>query len=172
LPWIGNGRIGLDTFGGVDISRHRGLRHARLRTNVEHETPQYFGIAGDGGTVGLPSGVWLLNGSDRLYGSTARKPATSKLSPRLSKLGSYVNRAGTFDRRPNKQTWNPQLVEIAISALQPHDVRLQHFAALVHELRSIAIHHTEPLTLPLPCHLARQTAEYLLSIEEDEDESQ
>jgi hypothetical protein len=172
LPWIGNGRIGLDTFAGIDISRYPGLRHARLRTNVEHETPQYFGLADDEVTVGLPSGVWLLNGSDRLYGSTARKAVTSKLSPSLSKLGSYVNRAGTFDRKPDKQTWNPQLVEIAISALQPRDVRPQHFAALVHELRSIAIQHTEPLTLPLPCHLAQQSAEYLLPIEEDEDESQ
>jgi hypothetical protein len=172
LPWIGNGRIGLDTFAGIDISRYRGLRHARLRTNVEHETPEYYGTAADGVGIGLPSGVWLLNGSDRLFGSTARKPATSKLSPRLSKLGSYVNSSGTFDRKPNKYAWNPQLVEIAISALQPRDVRPQHFAALVHELRSIAIHHTEPFTLPLPCHLAQQTAEYLLPIEEDEDVAQ
>jgi hypothetical protein len=120
------------------------------------------------------NGVWLLNGSDRLYGSTARKPATSRLSLSLSKYGSYVNRATeeTFDRKPDKQTWNPQLVEIAISALQPRDLHPQHFAAVVHELRSIAIHHTEPLTLPLPCHLAQQSAEYLLPIEEHEDESQ
>jgi len=172
LPWIGNGRIELDTFSGIDISRHPELRHARLRTNLDHETPEYFGIADDEVTVGLPSGVWLLNGSDRLYGSTARKPATSKLSPSLSKLGGYVNRVGTFGPKPDKQTWNPQLVEIAISALQRRDVRPQHFAALVHELTSIAVHHTEPLTLPLPCHLAQQTAEYLLPIEEDEDESQ
>jgi hypothetical protein len=170
LPWIGNSRIELDTFARIDISRYPGLRHARLRTNVEHETPEYFGIADDEVAVGLPSGVWLFNGSDRLYGSTARKPVTSKLSPSLSKLGSYVNRAGTFDRKPSTHAWNPQLVEIAISALQPRDVRPQHVAALVHELRSIAIHHTEPLTLPLPCHLAQQTAEYLLPIEEDEDE--
>ena len=78
---------------------------------------------------------------------------------------------GTFGPKPDKQTWNPQLVEIAIAALQLED-RPQHLAALVHELRSIAVHHTEPLTLPLPCHLALQIAEYLLPIEEEQDESQ
>jgi hypothetical protein len=106
---------------------------------------------------------------NRLYRSTARKPATSKLSLSLSKLGSYVNRAGTLDRMSNMQTWNPQLVEMAMAALQP-----EMFAAALccaGGLRSIDIHHAEPLRLPPP-HLAQQTAVYLLAIEEDQDESQ
>ena len=93
------------------------------------------------------------------------------VSPSLSKLGRYVNRAGAFDRKPGKQAWNPQLLEVAIAALQHDDDRPQHYAALVHELRSIAVQHPEPLALPVPFHLGQQTAEYLLPIEEDEDDT-
>ena len=107
-----------------------------------------------------PTDPWSVNrgrgGEGRVFASTTRKPHTAKkVSAYLSRVGSWRSATRAYDPAPDAQASNPQLVELTVAAIQPGD-EAWAWAALAHELRTAASHHEEPLTLPLPLHLARR----------------
>jgi hypothetical protein len=148
----------------VGIERYPSLRHVRVRTSDQRETPECFGQAGE--AIGFSAGLWGLGGGGRNFASTARKPHTAKrVSAYLSRVDSWRSATRAYDPAPGAQAFNPQLVELTVAAIQPGD-EAWAWAALAHELRSAASHHEEPLTLPL--HLARQMEEYVVPLPEGE----
>jgi hypothetical protein len=165
--WLANTQLARDQmrFGAapaVGIERHAGLRHVRVRTNDQRETPECFGLAGE--EIGFSKGLWRMGERGRVFASTAGKPGTAKkLSARLSKVEPWRSATRAYDPKPGDHAFNLQLVELTVAAIQAGDEPWA-WAALAHELRFVASHHEEPLILPLPLHLARQIAEYVLPL--------
>ncbi|MEW2163469.1 DUF3962 domain-containing protein [Streptomyces sp. NPDC007084] len=193
-PWLQNGRIEPDT---IQLHGRRAqrialqgpeLRLVRVRDNADTETPQWWGRkeqntsdGEEGERFGLATGLWKPPGCDprnRVFSSTGEKagPGT-KVSVMASRWAfrSYT-RAGktgsTIDT--DRPAWNPGLLEITIAGCLPGDDP-ELWAALTHRLRQ-SPGRAPLLALPLPLHLARKAAEYVLpttrdqSAEPDEDE--
>jgi hypothetical protein len=149
------------TFGAErrSIDTFSGLRHVRVRTEEDRETPECFGVAE--AASGLSTGLWRYR-HERLYGSTGAKPATatgtvlgrSKIVP-----GEYQDRL--VAPKPNARVWNHQFIELFVAGIQDGDDP-DHWAALAHELRSATPYSKATTMLPWPLHLARQVEEYLL----------
>lgn len=167
--WLTNTNLKMDEVRFADnqpalpITTYPGLRHVRVRTSDGSETPEYYGQKGD--SHGLPKGLWSMGTSGRVFASTQGKPGTMKgLSVNLSKLAPWTSALGRSQKaKPGKYAWNPGLVELAVSAIQPGD-RPSNWAALAHELRSAASHYDEATVYPLPLHLAKLMAEYALPL--------
>jgi hypothetical protein len=147
------------------IFGHLGLRLVRVRTSDGGETPQCFGEEDE--DLGFPKGLWYMGGEGRVFGSTANKPVTAKhLSATLSKFDSWQTRTQkNYDARPDAHAFNPRLVELTVAAIQQGDAPWI-WAALAHELRFVAPHHDDAITLPLPLHLAKLMEEYVLPLSE------
>lgn len=167
--WLTNTDLKMDEIRFADnqsalpVSIYPGLRHVRVRTSDGSETPEYYGQRGD--SHGLPKGLWTMGTSGRVFASTQGKPGTMKgLSVRMSKLAPWTSALGRSQKaRPGKYAWNPGLVELTVSAIQPGD-RPSDWAALTHELRSAASHYDEATVYALPLHLAKLMAEYALPV--------
>ncbi len=162
-PAISNTKITVDTLTfGHDrrpITDFPGLRHVRIRTDDEHETPECFGVADT--TSGQPTGLWRYR-NERLYGSTGTKPSTAASALKgVSKITSTEHRDKTTAPRPTTQVWNQQFIEIFAAGLQPGD-NPDYWAAVAHELRWAAPYSKVTTVLPWPLHLAKQAEEYLL----------
>ncbi len=170
-PWLQNKVIVQDRVQflrdetPVPIAERRGLRLVRVRTSDAGETPQCFGEEDD--DIGFPKGLWRMGGSGRVFGSTASKPVTAKhLSATLSKFERWQTSTNkSYDPKPDAHAFNPRLVEFTVGAIQPDDIPWT-WAALAHELRFVALHHEDAVTLPLPLHLAKLMEEYVLPLNE------
>ena len=164
--WLQDGRLAPDMLqlppgGPRVIGDWPGLRLIRLRVTAGGETPEAFGE--DGETTGFPKGQWRW--SERVFYSTANKPdAMNRLSPSQSRLRPYRTARRAHRAAPDKIAWNPSCLEITAAALQPGDDPMM-WANLAHQLRFRAWHFDDPLTLPLPLHLALKLEEYALPID-------
>jgi hypothetical protein len=193
-PWLQNGHIEPDMIQLHGRWAQRlalqgpELRLVRVRDNADTETPQWWGhreqAAGDnevGGRFGIPTGLWKPPGCDprnRVFGSTSEKagPGTnvSVMASRWA-LRAYTRAGKTgFTIDTDRLAWNPGLLEVTVAGCQPGDDP-ELWAALTHRLRQ-SPGRAPLLALPLPLHLARKAAEYVLpttrdqSTEPDEDD--
>ncbi len=146
------------------ITRYTGLRHVRLRTNERDEAPE--GYATNDTEQSHYPGLWPMHG-DRVYLSTANKPASARRAARYaSKVAPYVNIYKTVkDANPRAMVWNARPVELTVAAIDPKRDDPEAWAALAHQLRWVASHHDDPLTLAWPLHVAKHLGEYVLPIE-------
>lgn len=168
-PNIGRDQIG---FGGSTwpITNYPNLRHVRVRTSDQYETPEVFGYREEQegvNAVGRSRGLWAFRG-DRLFGSIADKPSTDK----GTKLSNTKLRAPEESRAGlSSLTVSPQLLEVYAAAIQPGDDPV-HWAALAHELRDANPYHYDETLLPWPLRVAEQLGEYITpDYVEPEDES-
>jgi hypothetical protein len=161
---LANSRIELDTLGlgagdPQPIAKLPGLRHVRVRTATDGETPECYGVSG--GDTGQPKGLWrfLL---PRVYGSTTGKPSTrSGALKGVSKIVPAEHDGKHTAPKPKAQVWNPQFIELLVAGAQNGD-KPEHWAALAHDLRDAAPYVRDSTVLPWPLHLAAQIEEYLL----------
>ncbi|MGW2598897.1 pPIWI_RE module domain-containing protein [Streptomyces klenkii] len=180
-PWLQNGHIQPDVIQLHGRPAQRialqgpGLRIVRVRDHTGTETPQWWGRKkhpqGDANSgeenFGIASGLWKPPDCDprhRVFGSTGEKagPGT-KVSVKASRWALRVytrseKRGTTIDT--DKLAWNPSLLEITVAACQ-HEDDPELWAALTHRLRQ-SPGRAPLLALPLPLHLARKAAEYVL----------
>jgi hypothetical protein len=134
------------------------------------EVPNWYAHSGEGG-AGFAAGVWgPIENDNRVFVSTADTPHTTKLPRDLRKL------VPTKERRtaPTKSAWNPGYLELTVlsclSAKALADAGLGdvqaddpvEWATLTHQLRFHADY--SPLALPLPLHLAKLAAQYVLPL--------
>lgn len=127
-------------------------------------------IYNDGDGNGFSEGIFQMG--ERVFASTYNTPKQFKLNRDLSKASTWTTRnrktkeEKSHPPSPDVYYWNPGLVELTVACVQPED-NPSLWAALAHELRHIALHHDEPLKLPLPLHLAKLIEDYVLLIEND-----
>ncbi|MEU6060341.1 DUF3962 domain-containing protein [Streptomyces sp. NPDC047097] len=186
-PWLQNGQIRPDLIQLHAQPAQRvalqgpGLRVVRLRDSTNAETPQWWGheellpdesVEGEKRS-GLPAGLWKPPGGDlrqRVFGSTSDKAGPGQeLSVRASRwaLRPYLRdgKAGnTIDT--HRPAWNPAFLELVVAACQPDDDP-ELWAMLTHRLRD-SPGRAPLLALPLPLHLARKAAEYVLPTTQDQ----
>jgi hypothetical protein len=139
------------------------LRHVRVRTDQRNETPEGYAIRLP--EKGHAGALWQV--ADRIWFSTADKPASARNALRYSSMVEPIEKPdGTIQPpRPGARVWNHQLVELAVAGLQAgDDPGGEAWAALVHDLRWAAPHHTQPTVLPWPLHLAPLIGEYIVPI--------
>ncbi|MFD4879185.1 pPIWI_RE module domain-containing protein [Streptomyces sp. NPDC058420] len=180
-PGLSNGELARDmvTFYGespVRLALHGAdLRIVLLRdTNNRGETPQWY-APGDGDEPpGFSAGLWVARDAgpdNRVFLSTVGKPPGAGTVRRdLRKLVPDKD----WPHGPAATAWNPQALELTVlgclseAALAaagrtgtPPD-RPAVVAAAVHQLRF----HDEydPLSRPLPLHLAKLSEEYVLPL--------
>ncbi|GAA4243243.1 pPIWI_RE module domain-containing protein [Dactylosporangium darangshiense] len=169
--FIANTNLVMDTLGfgtgtSTPIGRFQGLRHVRIRTDVDNETPECYAVNDE--QSGHSQGVWAIDGH-RMFGSTGSKPVTAGNTIHgASKITPWLNRAGeTKPPNPKADVWNPQFIELTVAGIQ-HGDDPRHWATLAHELRWAAPYVNSPTTLPWPLHLAKQIGEYLIPTEVDD----
>ncbi|WP_218038285.1 pPIWI_RE module domain-containing protein [Acrocarpospora pleiomorpha] len=162
--FLTNSHLYMDTMGSDVASRRPiatmpGLRHVRVRTADYGETPECYGINGDG--VGQPTGLWRHLEEPRLFASTAGKPATHvNASVSVSKLSPGERNGKSIRMNTKAQVWNEQVVELLVAGLQDGD-RPEHWAALAHNLRNAEPYSHWMTTLPWPLSLATQIEKYI-----------
>ena len=140
------------------------------------EVPQWYAPSGDVG-AGLSTGLWAedpASEDNRVFVSTADKPHTAKGAKGVMKLTPDLSgRTG-----PGQKAWNPMYLELtvvgclsekALADAGRSDVAPDApstWATIAHQLRS----HDDyvPLATPLPMHLARLAADYVLPSEPDQ----
>lgn len=174
--FLNNSQFAADsiTFGNrepLPIASLPGLRHVRVRTDQSNETPEGYGVRDD--EKGHAGAIWQV--SDRIWFSTADKPPTARQAVRYSSMVEPVEKqdGGIRPPRPSAQVWNHQLIELAVGAIQEGD-DAEAWAAIAHDLRWAAPHHSSPTIYPWPLHLAQLIGEYIVPIkmiEEIENES-
>ncbi|WP_322768755.1 pPIWI_RE module domain-containing protein [Frankia sp. Cr1] len=176
-PWIGNDSLVRDMLGfsGSDVQRLAAygpdLRFVLTRdSNGREEVPQWYAPGDD--RVGFAAGLWAALGADtdnRVFVSTADSSSSAKAIKRgLLKLGPHPD----WPTGPAKTAWNPRYLELtvvgclsekALADAGRDDVGPDQpaaWAALAHQLR---FHDNyEPLSRPLPLHLAKLAEEYVL----------
>jgi hypothetical protein len=187
-PWLQNARIEPDAIqvhgGPVQRLAVQGpdLRLVRVRDGA-HETSQWWGYSeeeetrdGEGGErFGIATGLWKDPGAapgNRVFGSTGDKTGPgmnlSVMASRWS-LRRYV-RDGTEGTTidTGRLAWNPALLEITVVGCRSDDDP-ELWATLTHRLRRSS-GRAPMLALPLPLHLARKAAEYVLPTARDRSE--
>lgn len=181
-PVPGNGSLVKDILGFTVDGTQRlaaygdDLRFVLIRDrNGREEVPQWYAPGGNNDTSGFAAGLWAPVGADednRVFASTADVPSNATRLPRgLLKLGPHPD----WPNAPSKTAWNPQYLELivlgclsvkALAEAGRDDVapdRSATWAAIAHQLR---FHDDyEPLSRPLPLHLAKLAEEYVLPIE-------
>jgi hypothetical protein len=169
--WLYNRQITIDSLAfsrnetPMPITAFPGLRVVRVRDSQGHQTPEWYAQAGD--EQGFSGGLFHMG--ERIFASTCNPPQQFKFNRNLSKISSWSNKKGKWSApAPEKSVWNPGLLELTVAGIQPDD-EIWTWAALTHELRSVALHYDEALGLPLPLHLAKQMEEYVLLIDVDEE---
>ncbi|GAA0393782.1 hypothetical protein Acor_74690 [Acrocarpospora corrugata] len=150
--------VEFDSDSRQPIATLPGLRHVRVRTAEFGETPECYGINGDG--VGQPTGLWRYL-EPRLFGSTAGKPAThANASMNVSKIEPGMRTGKTIRLNPKAEVWNEQFVELLVAGVQDGD-RPEHWAALAHNLRNATPYSHWTTMLPWPLNLAKQIEKYI-----------
>ncbi|TLS47331.1 DUF3893 domain-containing protein [Streptomyces montanus] len=166
--WLQDGKVVADKFKDGHAPARRldpDLRLVRVRTARNRETAQWWAQNPDGAN-GLSAHLWtdptLDSGNARVFWSTTPKARTAKLSVAADKLAPRVNTKGKLTIDTDKPAWNPGLVELAVLGCHPDDGDSPEALALaVHQLRQ-APDLPDPLSLPLPLHLAGLAQEYVL----------
>ncbi|GAA4210543.1 hypothetical protein GCM10022252_78520 [Streptosporangium oxazolinicum] len=180
-PGLANGQLRKDmiTFCGEEPTRlalhGADLRLVLLRdANSREETAECYAPGGtEDATPGFSSGLWVSQNAEpdnRVFFSTTDKPATSKQRRDVQKLVPDPN----WPHGPAATAWNPQALEITVlgclsEAALAEDKRISTnsdkpttIAAITHQLR---FHDEyEPLSRPLPSHLAKLAEEYVLPL--------
>jgi pPIWI_RE module N-terminal domain/RNaseH domain of pPIWI_RE/MID domain of pPIWI_RE len=170
-PWLTNSglvpdkiRLGKGPLQRL-ASQGRQLRIVRIAGSARNETPQWW--APDKSSAGISKGLWVPEAEQgRVFYSTSDKASQHKVGRDVSKFTEHRNGDGPSQRRPNKPAWNPELLELAMVALQPGD-EAEQWAMLLHQQR-FADDYTDALGLPLVLHLASLTHAYALPHEDPE----
>ncbi|MFI9009917.1 pPIWI_RE module domain-containing protein [Actinosynnema sp. NPDC053489] len=162
--FIRDDRIEHDTLqfdgdaGPTPICALPGLRHVRVRTSENDETPECYGIKGE--LIGQSSGLWMMHGP-RLFASTGGKPATHMDALKGRSKIMTVSRHGVpTEPDPRAPVWNAEVVELLVAGLQDGD-RPADWAALAHDLRNAEPYSPWTVSLPWPLHLAQRMESYL-----------
>ncbi|QIQ05119.1 pPIWI_RE module domain-containing protein [Streptomyces liangshanensis] len=177
-PYLRNGALVRDclAFGTEPQQRHslygEELRVVVLRdANGRNEVAEWYAHDGKG-KVGFAEGVWGTSDLEgRVFSSITSTPHTAANLPRgLMKL---VPAEGSRTA-PGKTAWNPTQLEVTVLGCRsPHSEECGNgscesvdnaaeWATLTHQLR----YHDDyqPLSRPLPLHLARLAGEYVLPL--------
>jgi hypothetical protein len=154
------------------FSRYKHLRIVRVRSG-EHETPEWYAQSEEV-PYGFTKGIFMLGESGHIFASIQEKPPTTqKLSKELSKGMSRTktDKEGNqknIDPNPTVAAWNPSLVEMTVSCAQSKETLM--CAMIANELRhAMASHYNHPTIYPLPLHLASLIEEYVLPLQEIEE---
>ena len=180
--WLRNSRLTIDQLGfGDDEPQRLAVYGPDLRLVVVRDTcgraevPQWYAPNGEAMT-GLAAGLWAEDpdlDDNRVFVSTTDKPHTAQGANGVMKLTpDPFGRTG-----PGRKAWNPLYLELtvvgclsgkALADAGRTDVAPDApstWATIAHQLRS---HHDYvPLATPLPMHLAKLAADYVLPTEPD-----
>lgn len=133
------------------------LRVVRTR-NVKHETPEWYA---ESDRIGLSAGLHKVN--ERVFASTSPTATTQQFNRGLTK---------TDTANASKSTPTPGFYELTVGMMQPGD-NAEEIATIVHDLRDASAQYADETAHALPLHLGKLIEEYLLWIEdEEEDEEQ
>ncbi|MGB3206725.1 MAG: DUF3962 domain-containing protein [Crinalium sp.] len=133
------------------------LRVLRLRSR--DETPEWFGMNGDK-VSGFITGLFKNPDSERVFLSVGNKSLTMSEIPKdLSRIN-----------KPEKPWVHPSIAEIAIGYWQEGD-DLLNLAAIAHESRHGVLQYADFLEVPRVLHYAKQMADYVLMLDEEDDAS-
>ncbi|MFD7844798.1 pPIWI_RE module domain-containing protein [Nocardia sp. NPDC059764] len=177
-PWLRNrdlvdGRVSLGD-GPLQRLSLQGphLRIVRVATHDRDETPPCWGLDEDG-NVGISKGLWIPADHDpdtRVFFSTSEKSSTqTSLRIQDTKLTPYIGASGVSEPRPDKNAWNPNLLELAMIGFSDRD-EAERWAFYLHQQRS-AEDYRDELKLPLALHVAQLANAYALPYDdEDEDD--
>ncbi|MCX2949750.1 pPIWI_RE module domain-containing protein [Lentzea sp. NEAU-D7] len=170
-PWLTNSGLVPDKvrLGNGPLQRlasqGRQLRIVRVAGSDRNETPQWW--APDKTSAGISKGLWVVDDEQgRVFYSTSDKASQHKVGRDVSKFTEHRNSGGSSQRKPDKSAWNPELLELAMAALQPGD-EAERWAMFVHQQR-FADDYTDALGLPLVLHLASLAHDYALPHEDPE----
>ncbi|MFD7652859.1 pPIWI_RE module domain-containing protein [Actinosynnema sp. NPDC059797] len=172
-PWLTNGglvpnkiRLGKGPLQRL-AAQGRQLRIVRVASSDRDETAQWWAPDKDG-SAGTAKGLWVVDQDDpgRVFYSTSEKSSKHKVGRDVSKFTEHRNGGGPSQRKPDKSAWNPELLELAVVALQPDD-EAEKWAMFVHQQR-LADDYADALKLPLVLHLAALTHAYALPHEDPE----
>ena len=180
--WLRNGSLTIDQLGFGDGEPQRiaaygpDLRLVVVRDSCgRHEVPQWYAPNGEA-VAGLATGLWaedLASEDNRVFVSTADKPHTAQGANGVMKL--TPDAAGRT--WPGQKAWNPLYLELTVVGCLSEKALADAgrtdvvpdapstWATIAHQLRS----HDDyvPLAMPLPMHLARLAADYVLPTEPD-----
>ncbi|MCR3721197.1 MULTISPECIES: pPIWI_RE module domain-containing protein [Prauserella salsuginis group] len=167
-PWLTNPGLMSDRIrlGGADNPAQRirflgnNLRFARVATSDRDETPQWWAPK-DNDSGGISKGLWKLPGGDgqkRVFYSTSEKSSNHSIPVEATKLTHRINTVGKLDRRPGKNAWNPELLEITVLGC-PDAQEAERWAMFLHQQR-FAEDYRDALALPLIQHIAQLTSQY------------
>ncbi|MFB2879919.1 pPIWI_RE module domain-containing protein [Floridanema aerugineum] len=135
-----------------------GLRVIRLRSG--DETPEWFGIDGEN-VSGFITGLFQNPDNERVFYSIGKKTATMMKDNQYSRI-----------KKPEKHWVHPSIVEITIGYCQENDKNnLLELAAIAHESRHGVLQYEDFLEVPRVLHYAKQMADYVLMLSDDDDES-
>lgn len=174
-PWLQNpglvdGRISLGD-GPLQRLALQGphLRIVRAATHDRDETPPCWGLS-ETGAVGISKGLWVPADQDadtRVFYSTSEKSST-QTSVRIedSKLTPNIGTSRLSDPRPNKNAWNPNLLELAMIGFVDRD-EAERWAFYLHQQRS-AEDYRDELKLPLALHIAQLANAYALPYDDED----
>lgn len=132
------------------------LRVIRLRNS---ETPEWFAVDAEK-ISGFVTGLFKKEKSDRVFYSLGSKSAQMSGQNSDSKI-----------KNPEKSWGHPLLVEITIAYHQPED-NLTELAAIAHESRKEILQYADCLEVPRVLHYAKQINEYVLMLNEAQDEDE
>ncbi|MGF1488823.1 MAG: RNaseH domain-containing protein [Prochloraceae cyanobacterium] len=151
----------------------KGLRIIRVRN--ENETPQWYGLHDKNKqlfqlfneyielekTSTNTDGLFINKKNDRLFLSIGKKsPTMTQTKITESKLD-----------KPETLRSYAGILELVIANIQPSD-RPEDWAIIAHRLRKMALQYKNTLQVPVVLHLAEKMTEYVLSIDEDESETE
>ncbi|MBQ0928626.1 pPIWI_RE module domain-containing protein [Saccharopolyspora endophytica] len=140
------------------------LRIARIAGSDRNETPQSWAPKTDKAgraSAGISKGLWKPTDRDdqnRIFYSTSDKPGTHTLSVDSTKLTHTITAADKPEIHPDKNAWNPELLQIAMVGF-PDATEAEHWAMFLHQQR-FAEDYRNALGLPLILHLAELTDHY------------
>ncbi|QIZ37044.1 pPIWI_RE module domain-containing protein [Saccharopolyspora sp. ASAGF58] len=179
-PWLTNNGLLPDRIqlGNGPAQRLRlfgqNLRIARIATNDRDETPQWWAPKTDpsgGKSGGISKGLWKPadhDESNRIFYSTSDKPGTHTLSVESTKLTHRITPKEKAEIRPDKNAWNPELLQFAMLGF-PEATEAEQWAMFLHQQR-FAEDYREALGLPLIQHLAELTDQYGLPHDDEPDD--
>ncbi|MEV5543614.1 DUF3962 domain-containing protein [Saccharopolyspora shandongensis] len=172
-PWLTNGQVVRDMIGFDGMPAQRldlhgsELRLVQVRDAHRDEVPQWYAPRDTGPAAGHASGLWRPENApagNRVFASTT--DVTSQGARRRGAV-KYAE-AGAL---PQISGWNPGIREITVLGLPSSEAADEKregvddplvWATLVHQLRHVDGY--VPLGLPVPLHLAKHAAEYVLTI--------
>lgn len=131
------------------------LRVIRIRSG--NETAEWYGIDGEK-LSGFTTGIFKNSDNDRVFFSIGEKPATMKVPKDFSRID-----------KPGKVWHHPSIMEITIGYRQKDDDPLE-LAAIAHQSRKGVLQYEDFLQVPRVLHYAKQMGDYVLMLDDDDDE--